>query len=95
MTEADHLKENLVLQLKRLAQQTIEQAFEAGQAEDVTKYKKELEETLEHAQEAFEFIQVALNRISIGIEGTVVEYTTLSHIHKAREHLTQIKGVVK
>ncbi|ENU23528.1 hypothetical protein F993_01681 [Acinetobacter proteolyticus] len=71
----------------------VQQAFELGQSEDVTATKAELEETLKHAQEAYEFFKVVLNRFCISENH--LESTTMSYLREIGSQLEKIRGVKK
>lgn len=71
----------------------INEAYQAGQSEDVTQIKAELEETLKHAQEAYEFFKVVMNRFCISENH--LESTTRSYLIEVGKQLEMIKGVKK
>ncbi|WP_180003979.1 MULTISPECIES: hypothetical protein [unclassified Acinetobacter] len=43
----------------------LEEAYQAGQSEDVQELKFINEEALKHAQEAYEFFKVVMNRLAL------------------------------
>lgn len=71
----------------------IEDAYKLGQSEDVAAIKAELEETLKHAQEAYEFFKVVMNRFCISENH--LESTTKSYLREIGNQLGQIKGIKK
>ncbi|WP_257220164.1 hypothetical protein [Acinetobacter sp. YH12243] len=71
----------------------INEAYQAGQSEDVTQIKAELEETLKYAQEAYEFFKVVMNRFCISKNH--LESTTRSYLIEVGKQLEMIKGVKK
>jgi len=71
----------------------INEAYQAGQSEDVTQIKAELEETLKYAQEAYEFFKVVMNRFCISENH--LESTTRSYLIEVGKQLEMIKGVKK
>lgn len=71
----------------------INEAYQAGQSEDVTQIKAELEETLKYAQEAYEFFKVVMNRFCISENH--LESTTRSYLSEVGKQLEMIKGVKK
>jgi len=71
----------------------INEAYQAGQSEDVTQIKAELEETLKYAQEAYEFFKVVMNRFCISENH--LERTTRSYLSEVGKQLEMIKGVKK
>jgi len=71
----------------------INEAYQAGQSEDVTQIKAELEETLKHTQEAYEFFKVVMNRFCISENH--LESTTRSYLSEVGKQLEMIKGIKK
>lgn len=79
--------------IKLSSSKSIEQAYKLGQSEDVTATKAELEETLKHAQEAYEFFKVVMNRFCISENH--LESTTKGYLSEIGNQLGQIKGIKK
>ena len=71
----------------------INEAYRAGQSEDVAQTKAELEETLKCAQEAYEFFKVVMNRMHHSDNN--LESTTMSYLRVIGSHLSEIKGIKK
>ncbi|AMX20197.1 hypothetical protein IEC338SC_3083 [Acinetobacter pittii] len=71
----------------------VQQAFELGQSEDVAATKAELEETLKHAQEAYEFFKVVMTRFCISENH--LEGTTKTYLREVGVQLEKIKGLKK
>lgn len=71
----------------------INEAYQASQSEDVAQIKAELEETLKHAQEAYEFFKVVMNRMHHSDNN--LESTTMSYLRVIGSHLSEIKGIKK
>ena len=84
-----------VAELKHDIQQkvgvAINEAYRAGQSEDVAQTKAELEETLKCAQEAYEFFKVVMNRLCISENH--LESTTRSYLNEIGIQLEKIKGI--
>lgn len=85
--------EDLKDELKSQSSKSIEKAYKLGQSEDVTAIKAELEETLKHAQEAYEFYKVVMNRLCISENH--LESTTKNYLREIGTQLEQIKGIRK
>lgn len=71
----------------------IEAAYKLGQSEDVSQLRAELDETLKHAQEAYEFYKVVINRFCISENH--LESTTKGYLHEIGDQLRKIKGIKK
>ena len=71
----------------------LEEAYQAGQSEDVQELKFINEEALKHAQEAYEFFKVVMNRFCITENN--LESTTKAYLLEIGNQLEQIKGIKK
>lgn len=71
--------------------QALNSAFLLGQSEQVTQVKEDLSETLKHAQEAYEFFKVVMNRMQFSDNN--LEETTMSYLRCIGEHLQKIEGL--
>ncbi len=71
----------------------INEAYQAGQSEDLQEAKCQLGETLNHAQEAYEFFKVVMNRMHHSDNN--LESTTMSYLKAIGSHLGEIKGIKK
>lgn len=85
--------EDLKDELKSQSSKAIEKAYKLGQSEDVATTKAELEEMLKHAQEAYEFYKVVMNRFCISENH--LESTTKNYLREIGTQLEQIKGIRK
>ncbi|MEG0473222.1 MAG: hypothetical protein RSC05_04400 [Acinetobacter sp.] len=83
--------EDLKDELKSQSSKSIEKAYKLGQSEDVSTTKADLEETLKHAQEAYEFYKVVMNRFCI--PENHLESTTKGYLHEIGDQLRKIKGI--
>ncbi|ENX13323.1 hypothetical protein F895_02627 [Acinetobacter sp. CIP 64.2] len=96
MNAINQLKSSVADQQEELARHSnwaIDEAYKLGQSEDVSATKAELEETLKHAQEAYEFFKVVMNRFCISENH--LESTTKSYLREIGNQLGQIKGIKK
>ena len=73
--------------------EVITEAFNLGESQDVKKSKDDLSDVLKHAQEAYEFFKVVMNRMHFS--DNHLEDTTLSYLKCVGEHLGKIKGIKK
>lgn len=71
----------------------INDAYEAGQSEELKETKEQLDHALKHAQEAYEFFQVVMNRFCISENH--LESTTKSYFFEIGNQLEKIKGIKK
>ena len=71
----------------------IDNAYKLGQSEDYMQVKADLDEALKHAQEAYEFFKVVMNRFCI--PGNNLEGTTKVYLHEIGKQLEKIKGIKK
>lgn len=85
--------EDLKHELKSQSCKAIEKAYKLGQSEDVSATKAELEETLKHAQEAYEFYKVVMNRFCI--PENHLENTTKRYLCEIGDQLRKIRGIKK
>lgn len=69
----------------------IDEAYKLGQSEDLAAVKLELENSLKHAQEAYEFYKVVMNRFCISENH--LEQTTKNYLREIGNQLEQIKGI--
>lgn len=85
--------EDLKDEIRSQSSKSIEKAYKLGQSEDVAAIKVELEETLKHAQEAYEFFKVVMNRFCISENH--LESITKGYLHEIGDQLRKIKGIKK
>ena len=78
---------------QRKIAEALNDAFNLGQSEDVTQAKEDLNEALKHAQEAYEFFKVVINRMHFSDNN--LEQTTMSYLKCIGEHLQKIEGIKK
>lgn len=84
---------NIKHDIQRKVALAVNEAYQAGQSEDLRETKCQLEETLNHAQEAYEFFKVVMNRMQHSDNS--LEHTTLSYLKAIGGHLSEIKGLKK
>lgn len=89
MKNFEELRDRAVNQFEK----ELEEAFHLGQSEEVLALKRELEETLQYAQEAYDLMWVVESRLCINRHENILEHTTKSYLEKAREKLESIKGI--
>lgn len=78
---------------KKKLEEAINEAFSLGKSEDFKKKESELSDTIKHAQEAYEFFKVVMNRMRFSDNN--LEDTTLSYLKCIGEHLGKIEGIKK
>ena len=72
---------------------SIDDAYKLGQSQDYQKIKSDLDDALKHAQEAYEFYKVVVNRFCI--PDNQLESTTKGYLHEIGNQLKKIKGIKK